>query len=166
MTILWETYGNSLDMRQLTCHNRQKEHTFTETNDDKKSTYILYECIPLHKRAHTRVRTHTKNTFNILTLLCIPTADRTNIHALKQTMIKSRRTYRCTYPFPTQLLLYACLMTINTSTTKRQWTHPHTIIQINIRDMMMPVQNVGLRKAVFAKLHGWNWMIARFARTK
>ena len=109
-------------MRQLTFHNRQKERTFTETNDDQKSTYILYEYIPLHKRAHTRAHTHThtKNTPNILTLLCIPTAGRTNIHALKQTMIKSRRTYRCTYPFPTQLLLYACLMTINTSTTTKK----------------------------------------------
>ena len=33
-------------------------------------------------------------------------------------------------------------------------THTHTIIQINIRDMMMPVLNIGLRKAAFAKLHG------------
>ena len=46
-------------MRQLTFHNRQKEQTFTETNDDQKSTYILYEYIPLHKRAHTRAHTHT-----------------------------------------------------------------------------------------------------------
>ena len=38
MTILWETDGNSLDMRQLTYHNRQKERTFTETNDDQKSS--------------------------------------------------------------------------------------------------------------------------------
>ena len=47
-------------MRQLTCHNRQKEQTFTETNDDQKSTYILYECIPLHNWAHTCAHTQEK----------------------------------------------------------------------------------------------------------